>query len=75
MAGTERIIFEDSVVIDKLTKERDEIMEKLVHLNRVHQHSVQECGLERTQVIEHARYQRSILSSQVMFNTLEGILK
>jgi hypothetical protein len=36
VAGTERIIFEDSVVIEKLTKERDEIMEKLVHLNKVY---------------------------------------
>lgn len=31
LTGAERIIFEDAAVINKLTHERDEIMEKLVH--------------------------------------------
>ena len=62
-------------VTDKLAYERDELQQKLEHLNRTYDNCCQEIGRERAQMDGHNRHHNKLLVAKVTFCLLEQMFK
>ena len=62
-------------IVDKLSLERDELRNKLEHLNRTYDNCVQEISRERAQMVEHNIHHNKLLVAKVTFCLLEQMFQ